>query len=104
MIRKSGTGSPKKITLNRELKRDDDSKTSCRAFALVSGSERCARLHRDLCAGIPAKRHRHHAAHELPLAARLEFRLQAHRPWSRWTAPRLISWPSRRFGVVTIAS
>ena len=29
------------------------------------------RMHRDLCAGIPAERHRDHAAHELLLAARL---------------------------------
>ena len=33
-----------------------------------------ARLHRDLCAGIPAERHRDYAAHELLLAARLVMR------------------------------
>ena len=34
-------------------------------------AERGARLHRDLCAGIPAERHGDHAAHELLLAAGL---------------------------------
>ena len=31
-----------------------------------------ARLHRDLCAGVPAERHGDHPAHELLLAARLD--------------------------------
>src|SRR4051812_30491392 len=43
-----------------------------RHSSLQSRPERRARLHRDLCAGIPSERHRDHAAHELLLAPRLE--------------------------------
>ena len=42
-----------------------------RLSALQSRPQCGARLHRDLCAGIPAERHGDHAAHELLLAARL---------------------------------
>ena len=42
-----------------------------RLSALQSRPQRGARLHRDLCAGIPAERHGDHPAHELLLAARL---------------------------------
>jgi hypothetical protein len=40
--------------------------------AVLPRPRRCAGVQRDLCAGIPAERHRDRAPHELHLAARLE--------------------------------